>query len=340
VNGGPGADSVVATYPGLSCESNEYKNTAGFMWFLVVTVVIGVPVGIAVGLWWNRKRLYDPEDDKFKRRYGIVFETYLERRFWWEVVILIRRVVLIAVYTGVNSNFALQNSWLSVANVLFLLIHLVALPYASPADNIYEATELVVLIILTTLLSSAPIPLTLPYQVGLSLLVLGTATVFLIRVVYNRVTRWYQRRRDKAKKGSVPGGGDEPPSGPVLELTRKKDGDVLPAMRSTSSSPEPTSPIPPPLSPAAKHHLLSPEKDGNRSITPNNSSPEPSPRPRLSSTTTSVAVASPESATSTSTDASLSANVAKIAVAVAALPLAPEVLSSVVLDGAHNHSAV
>lgn len=52
---------------------------------------VGIPVGLFLLLWKNRKHL---NEMKFIKRYGSVYYCYSHKRWYWEVVVKLRYVAV------------------------------------------------------------------------------------------------------------------------------------------------------------------------------------------------------------------------------------------------------
>jgi hypothetical protein len=111
-------ESYLAADLSISCNSNEPLDVApgfshmGYLdyraWAVVMICVypIGVPLLFFVVLWMNRHQLYDKADGEGQPstlnarcydRYGMIYEQYEERFWYWEVVELIRKLMLTSI---------------------------------------------------------------------------------------------------------------------------------------------------------------------------------------------------------------------------------------------------
>jgi len=139
--------------------------------------------------------------DQFRQRFGIFFDGYITPCYWWESFILSRRVCLIAIYVKLRwTRFVM--TWLSVANIIFLLVHMIFNPYRRIANNVTETLSLFVLSIVTIILTSTVYgELTFYYQVILSIIVFGCGGGFLVWLAFDQ---WKQMHKKRAKKREKP----------------------------------------------------------------------------------------------------------------------------------------
>jgi hypothetical protein len=206
------------------------------IYIFLAGVGIGVPVILFLivfrGYWLN----LIVADEKFKHRYGLLFEVYTPRFFYWDVLVLVRRVVLIFVVTIGSDRKDLRLTFATVVNILLLLVQMAAKPFSNDGDNYQEMLLLVVLSIVTTVLISAPAPLDDTYQACLAILVLVTLLYLAIQIIRNRTQKAIEIYRSrKATEASEKGG---------IELgVINKPPSTLPPELTSSSSPLPTTAV-------------------------------------------------------------------------------------------------
>jgi hypothetical protein len=93
-----GSHSYLALYPSVSCdEDKQYRAVASLIYLCLVLVVICVPVLLFALLAWGFYTKALVNNDKFRMRYGVLFEVYKPKFFFYEILSLARRVVLITV---------------------------------------------------------------------------------------------------------------------------------------------------------------------------------------------------------------------------------------------------
>lgn len=175
---------VIATVPALSCDSAEYSAIRPLFLFFLVAVVIGLPLGLFIFLFWaqQKRRLFT---GKYRERYGTVFEVYEPRYYYYEVVVLIRRVVIIGIVQLRGEGRIEALSWCAFAGCIFLVLHFLLKPFSKPLFNATEAVTLIFLLLVTTALCALPLPLTSGALIVLALLVfLPTFALGLMTVAF------------------------------------------------------------------------------------------------------------------------------------------------------------
>jgi hypothetical protein len=91
----------------------------------LILYAIGMPLGSFVILWKNRHRL---SGDKFKFRLGLLYSGYREDRWWWEVVVALRKVVIISL-ASCGFNDSIQVHLVLGLMLILLVCHYTFLPY-------------------------------------------------------------------------------------------------------------------------------------------------------------------------------------------------------------------
>jgi hypothetical protein len=129
--------------PGISCDSDEYKQASIFIYILFAVVVVLGPLLITIFLFVNRNRhqksiqasanLSNPtDDDPFRVRYGLLFELYKKETFWYSIFNLVRRLVLVAIVTQMQGTEMFMA--LSLTNLLIAIVAVRSNPYTQEDD--------------------------------------------------------------------------------------------------------------------------------------------------------------------------------------------------------------
>eukprot|EP00698_Gefionella_okellyi_P002185 TRINITY_DN1201_c0_g1_i12.p1 TRINITY_DN1201_c0_g1~~TRINITY_DN1201_c0_g1_i12.p1 ORF type:complete len:251 (+),score=53.68 TRINITY_DN1201_c0_g1_i12:680-1432(+) len=161
-------DVNVKTFAGLSCTLRDvadpsYRYLNMFPWIacnasvkpfstilagsvvMAVFYVIGIPLAIFVRLW-RKRSLHD--DVHVQRQLGFVYGTYRKEMFWWEAVLLLRRVLLAVALTVVPFTV---NELSVVAIGVLLIVAIILQHWAEPfATKLENRLELAVLFVLLT----------------------------------------------------------------------------------------------------------------------------------------------------------------------------------------------
>lgn len=230
----PGSDErVVASQPGLSCSSHQYNSARPWIVIILVVVVIGAPLCLLMFLLAHHLRLrrwlcarvpmlskwINVDDDEFDRRadfsrvhpfsrkfqlrFGIIFCVFKPTMFFFEVVIVTRRAILVGVLAVLANEPIKAYSWLSLVCVICLALHYAMTPYISAQDNSLEALSLFIHAILCIFLtafnasnrqqSDGSVEYTTGQQSLLGCTIFIPSCIMLYFIIRNRLHRWQQQ---------------------------------------------------------------------------------------------------------------------------------------------------
>jgi autonomous glycyl radical cofactor GrcA len=107
----------------------------------VLVFTVGLPVIATLVLRSNRDRL---QDHRVRFRYGILFNGYRSRLYWWELTIAIRKVILILIAGVYGSRLGpdMQVAIALLMVMLFILSHLMLNPYSVEDQLLLLPTKL------------------------------------------------------------------------------------------------------------------------------------------------------------------------------------------------------
>jgi len=196
--------SVVKKWPSISCQSTEYKHAFPIYLILLLVVIIGVPSGIMyLVIHLKRKNtIFEPETEK---RYGILYSGYRHEFFFWEPIILIRRVTIVCLTATIIQSSTMYMA-ICVINILLLFVHMKCSPFQDAAYcpfNLVESISLAVLCIISALLINAPIPNPENYVTGFAFLVYFPACSFLLYILIFRLRNKCRNSGSSKLKGDV-----------------------------------------------------------------------------------------------------------------------------------------
>ncbi len=209
--------------PTIDCHSSKYKRYLVLVGFAMVLVVVGLPLAIAVMLWLKRAAIQHSADaaamaapvsvetgsvvktaaDTFVGRFGILWQAYRPKSWFFEVIVLARRTLLVFLVTFVP----VTGGWRYPALVLtlcgLLLSHLALQPFAVALDNRAEAVSLLILMLIAVVLSperGGPVPL--GSQVVVLMLLFGAFGAGLVLMVHQKLQL---RRHQQMQQAKAPG---------------------------------------------------------------------------------------------------------------------------------------
>ena len=118
----------------VACRSADHAAATTLAAVFLLVYLVAIP---GLVLWvtvQNKERL---EDATFRAMYGFLFVGYDPDAAWWEVVVLARKLALVAILVFVNSKF-LQSFFALFVLFVATTIHQYRRPYAEPTLNRME----------------------------------------------------------------------------------------------------------------------------------------------------------------------------------------------------------
>lgn len=150
--------SVVYSSPSMDCNSDEYRSWLAILILFFIFFVVAGPVVLFIWLWVHRaaiKNRYNIENfdhTLLSRRFGIIFEGFKPKAYWWTIVILMRRFIFIVLATAFIYHPDERYATFTIWNALTLILHVSYRPYTSTYCNNMESFTLLSLIIISVLL--------------------------------------------------------------------------------------------------------------------------------------------------------------------------------------------
>lgn len=133
---------VLQTDPTLECYTSKH-------WVLLATsafpsiILWGIAIPLLYFLTIRRNKMNDMlGDETFARKYGFIYQGYTRRFYWWEFIILGRKVVLLIISVFLVRNLNVMCLTLLLACILWTGLQLRASPYTNIALNSLELTSL------------------------------------------------------------------------------------------------------------------------------------------------------------------------------------------------------
>jgi len=120
--------SVVASFPGTSCQSSDYLFYRSSMILLLIIFVIAVPIAMWLFLAYNHRN-GNLMGRSSVALYGPLFEGYIPTRWYWAPVVLVRRIIVLAVVQGAHTDQNRLYSYVTIVMIVILCTHLLASPY-------------------------------------------------------------------------------------------------------------------------------------------------------------------------------------------------------------------
>ena len=136
------ADEFLIADPNVPCSGEESGFLFGAGAAAFLCYAIGIPALSSLALWAVRGSL---EDDTVRQRYGFLYSSYHTRVYFWEIVIMVRKVALTTVAVAL-APAGLDVQVIVAVTILFssALLHTSVKPYRMPVLNQCELLSLVV----------------------------------------------------------------------------------------------------------------------------------------------------------------------------------------------------
>jgi len=120
----------------MHCDSRTYARTRAIAWIAIIIYAIGIPCSYAVLLYHARKALLLDKPTELSRALGFICREYRPSVFWWEVVELSRKLLLVGFATLINRGSLDQLCYGLLVCVCYMLLIAKSEPFKHEADNI------------------------------------------------------------------------------------------------------------------------------------------------------------------------------------------------------------
>eukprot|EP00495_Collosphaeridae_sp_1-RS-2012_P006867 TRINITY_DN651_c0_g1_i2.p1 TRINITY_DN651_c0_g1~~TRINITY_DN651_c0_g1_i2.p1 ORF type:complete len:376 (+),score=48.58 TRINITY_DN651_c0_g1_i2:1069-2196(+) len=139
-------DSFLVADMSVRCwTSSHTKWVLGLAMPMLLVYIIGGPIIVFYCLYSNRKELHKPFDQVNKsvlNRYHFLFKGYEPQFYYWELVVLARKVFMVAIAVFANDDFKTQSLLATLLCVLAVVLHGVACPFESDTIDGLELLSL------------------------------------------------------------------------------------------------------------------------------------------------------------------------------------------------------
>eukprot|EP00003_Mantamonas_plastica_P023325 TRINITY_DN417_c0_g4_i1.p1 TRINITY_DN417_c0_g4~~TRINITY_DN417_c0_g4_i1.p1 ORF type:complete len:3914 (-),score=1148.76 TRINITY_DN417_c0_g4_i1:1146-11180(-) len=128
--------SVLDAYGEMDCWSDRHWALVYPAVFFIIVYVIGIPVTYCVILYKNRRKLHN---EVIKKTYGAVFDKYRLDTFWFEPIVMARKIMIVFAklfFTRVPLLQGLASMYIFIGS---MMLQLIFKPFATRIQNIQEA---------------------------------------------------------------------------------------------------------------------------------------------------------------------------------------------------------
>ena len=116
---------------------SEFASGVTLAWFAIFIYPVGVPLLIAVVLYRGRKAIATGRSTQISRSTRFLHDNLKKSYFWWEIAEVLRRFLLVGAFIlgPYPRGSTMQISLALVVSALYLVLQVVAMPYATYSDN-------------------------------------------------------------------------------------------------------------------------------------------------------------------------------------------------------------
>jgi hypothetical protein len=124
----------------VECKGRRYGEAIGLSILVLALYVVGMPLLMFVVLFYNRKRL---SDSVIKQRIQLLYEGFRLDRWYWELVILVRKVAIVSVAVFLPTKPLQQAYGGLVILVASIIAHTLLQPFTTKTLQMFELLSLV-----------------------------------------------------------------------------------------------------------------------------------------------------------------------------------------------------
>jgi hypothetical protein len=127
--------------PALDCYDSYWNDHIPILSFGILMIIL-IPVALFIKLYLNRSNRMS---NKFYWRFSRFFEPYKPKFYYWEVVVMIRRTIFVALVDLTNSWQKLERAFVLITFLIFeSFVDIICQPYADDHALIFELRTLYV----------------------------------------------------------------------------------------------------------------------------------------------------------------------------------------------------
>ena len=132
----------------MPCYGAEYRAIQGVAWLGVFIYPIGLPIAYTGLLYSARAHLLAAEKTPLTQALRFLHSEYKPEFFWWELVEVLRRFLLVGVAVLISPGSLVQLVFGSLTSSLFLVLQVQAAPFKSKVDATLALMTSISLVIL------------------------------------------------------------------------------------------------------------------------------------------------------------------------------------------------
>ena len=130
----------------LPCPSDELQRTQSLAWGAIVLYPIGVIMLCGVLLFLGRHSLISKRNTAYSLSISFLHASFKPTWFFFDLFDMVKKLVLVGFASQLSPGSLEQIAFAVVVSMLFLVLHLQAMPYRSHIDNIFATSTHVMLV--------------------------------------------------------------------------------------------------------------------------------------------------------------------------------------------------
>lgn len=130
---------------------------------------------------------------RFHLRWSILYGLYRSSAFFWHIVILIRRTMIISIFTYLYRYPSDRQMIVQIIHILSFIIQLYFQPFRDKICNIMEIISLLSLVIIGAIMSTHPLTYSEEQKVFVSLFILAPLVLFIAAILIKKMLHHHQK---------------------------------------------------------------------------------------------------------------------------------------------------
>jgi hypothetical protein len=122
--------------PSVACYDQKWFSNIALVSFFLIFYPLAVPIGLCYLFFINRKQRTSPQ---FLSKWGFLVSPYRPRYFWWEVLVILKRTIMVLMSQFLaSSNVSMRIGIPVMLQAVFIVLDLFRTPYKLPHHNSYN----------------------------------------------------------------------------------------------------------------------------------------------------------------------------------------------------------
>jgi hypothetical protein len=124
----------------IECDTDDHSGIKALAWTAVIIYPVGVVLTVAYLLWKAKPAITSGATTPFTKSIQFLFNEYNEVTYWWEVMEIMRKFVLVGLFSVLDPGSILQISVACIFSSCYLMVQLQACPYKNKMDDYLAKT--------------------------------------------------------------------------------------------------------------------------------------------------------------------------------------------------------